>query len=85
MAATFKCQPTGLHGWGIDASGPPSSRNFGRFYSMRFACNTSRNKLRHVHAPISASLVNPTPLSISRDSPGEIIFLGFFLSFFLVN
>ncbi|KAG2410518.1 uncharacterized protein HKW66_Vig0011830 [Vigna angularis] len=58
MAATFKCQPTGLHGSGIDAAAPRSSGNFGRFYSMRFACNTRCNTLRHVH----------TPLSISHDS-----------------
>lgn len=74
MAATFKCQPTGLHGSGIDASAPRSSRNFGRFYSMRFACNTRCNTLRHVH----------TPLSISQDSSSKKLFflVTFFISFF---
>ncbi|ESW31713.1 hypothetical protein PHAVU_002G261600 [Phaseolus vulgaris] len=71
-AATFKCQSTGLHGLPVDASAPRSSTNFGRFFSMRFACNTRCNKLRHVHASIShASLVDPTPFSISHDSSTE--------------
>ncbi|CAJ1938055.1 unnamed protein product [Sphenostylis stenocarpa] len=73
MAATFKCPPTtGLHGWGIDASTPRSSRNFVRFYSMRFACNTRYDKLHHVHASIShASFVDPTSLSVSHESSIE--------------
>ncbi|RDX93022.1 hypothetical protein CR513_24776, partial [Mucuna pruriens] len=72
MAATFKYQPTGLHGWGIDASAPGSSRTFGRFLSMRFACNTRQNKLHHIYASIShAPVVDPTSLSISHDSSTE--------------
>ncbi|KAG5029707.1 hypothetical protein JHK87_013221 [Glycine soja] len=62
MSATFKYQPTGLHGWGAPRS---SSRNLARFFSMRFACNSRHHKILH------ASVSHPSSLSISHDSSTE--------------
>ncbi|XP_020236951.1 uncharacterized protein LOC109816372 [Cajanus cajan] len=68
-AATFKYQPTRLLGSDVHVFAPPSSTNFGRFFSTR---NTRHPKLNLIHASIShASLVDPAPLSISNDSSTE--------------
>ncbi|TKY60309.1 2,3-bisphosphoglycerate-dependent phosphoglycerate mutase [Spatholobus suberectus] len=72
MAATFKYQPMGLRSWDIHVFAPGSSGKFGRFLSMRFACNTRQHKSRLIHASIShASVVDPSPLSVSHDSSTE--------------
>lgn len=68
-AATFKYQPTRLLGSDVHVFAPPSSTNFGRFFSTR---NTRHPKSNLIHASIShASLVDPAPLSISNDSSTE--------------